>query len=192
MAFSRQQSRHAHTEHTLYTEMFRSHITLTLHQVGILPTITVDADVRNRAHQSNVSCVLSQDDVATVATHYVEGLVPHIANLRSHPNDPYDSLGSTLPTDGQSERRGALFTAPHVSRLPTSEDGYPCRTSGGSEGTRVSHSERISHSEIPFGVSPQVSSTTTTDIVNPTVQRSRRQHPQSTTDRLIHNDYSPT
>ena len=82
--------------------------------------------------------VLKQDEMATVATHYVKGLVPYVANHRHGPNASYMTLGPTLPTDGTRgvrERCSQHSTSADNRRIGTAILGKPAC---GSEGTRVS------------------------------------------------------
>ena len=82
--------------------------------------------------------VLKQDELATVATHYVKGLVPYVANHRHGPSASHMTLGPTLPTDGTRgvrERCSQHSTSADNRRMGMAILGEPAC---GSEGTRVS------------------------------------------------------
>ena len=91
---------------------------------------------------------MGQDDLATVATHYIQRLLPYIANQRCRPNASYASLGQFPLTEPYlATKRCSQPSVPTIGN-PTHGGGVPTITPCGSEGTRVSPKD-----EIPFGVS---------------------------------------
>ena len=99
---------------------------------------------------------MGQDDLATVATHYIQRLLPYIANQRCRPNASYASLGQFPLTEPYlATKRCSQPSVPTIGN-PTHGGGVPTITPCGSEGTRVSPNEPprgVSSNEIPFGVS---------------------------------------
>ena len=112
--------------------------------------------VKTITHSQQVLGHMGQDDLATVATHYIQRLLPYIANQRCRPNASYASLGQFPLTEPYLATK--CCSQPSVPTIgnPTHGGGVPTITPCGSEGTRVSPNEPprgVSPNEIPYGVS---------------------------------------
>ena len=97
---------------------------------------------------------MGQDDLATVATHYIQRLLPYIANQRCRPNASYASLGQFPLTEPYLATK--CCSQPSVPTIgnPTHGGGVPTITPCGSEGTRVSPKGELNNSVSTHGSQP--------------------------------------